>query len=192
MKKHEVDPSGNALNDAGWEFINACSNLGIKLDAKQWNNCKQGIVRPVIEAYLKSANLATTEPMRVEEVKKELRVMGWDEIANQDHYEPLVNLIADLTAQGFRVDERKTLTIDWPEHSSSAVVQFRGGSPNGAWVMPNVTIPRPAPKTRQMTREEKIDQLSNEGAYCVWFHKLSDSTIDDLCKAAGINTEVEA
>lgn len=52
---------------------------------------------------------------------------------------------------------------------------------------------RPAPKTRQKTREERVNSIINtmggDLASYALTSKLSDSTIDDLCRAAGIPLE---
>lgn len=48
-----IDRSSDALNEAGWTFIKAFNDMlpGV-MTGNLWNNCKQGIVYPVVKAYL--------------------------------------------------------------------------------------------------------------------------------------------
>ena len=52
--------------------------------------------------------------------------------------------------------------------------------------------PRPAPKYREMTREEKIEALDSLPYLGVYQSSgmLTDKLVDDLCKAAGVDVRV--
>lgn len=65
----EIDRSGDPLNEASWSFIESAKKIGIRLNGEQWNNCKQGIVYPVIKAYLDELKpKVTTRPMTEDEL----------------------------------------------------------------------------------------------------------------------------
>lgn len=74
LKTHfEIDRSGDPLNEASWKFIESAKKIGIRLNGNQWNNCKQGIVYPVIKAYLDNLKpKVTTRPMTDDELREDI------------------------------------------------------------------------------------------------------------------------
>lgn len=76
----DIERGGHALNEAGWAFVQAWKDMGIgPMSGEVWNNCKQGIVYPVVKAYLD--NLPRPTPpkgmrMRTREEKIEQLISG--------------------------------------------------------------------------------------------------------------------
>lgn len=154
-------------------------------------DCQDGFT-DVLE-YIK-ANLDTTptkgESMSVEEIVKII-------VENSNGalvYDGIVALLLAKAIQPLTVQQG--VTIDWSKAPGWAdyvnLYWAKIESFSAFHTIPR-PIPRPATKTRSMTREEKVTLLVT--AYILPYNvsvtdKLSDSTIDDLCKAAGINTEV--
>lgn len=51
----EVEPIGIPLNEASWAFVHSWDKRRFgPMTAELWNNCKQDVVKPIVEAYLKA------------------------------------------------------------------------------------------------------------------------------------------
>ena len=158
-----------------------------------WMGATGGIVESGMQALLDyiKANLATTEPMSVEEIADYIQENDTENSWGAGALKDFARIIQPITVQqGLVVPDASK----WDE--DTAYLTVYAYDQRGCYQFYLGTIDRPAPKTRQMTREEKIEKIA-ENPYFVIGHedyqrKLKDETLDDLCKAAGIKTEVEA
>lgn len=113
--------------------------------------------------------------------------------AGDETRKKVITLWADIEAD-------RGIVVDWskaPEWADTVMVAFCKGSDSleGEAVRLYIThLTRPAPKYRELTLREKatrLHALPSEAMSAEFLSALKDSTIDDLCKAAGIETRVE-
>lgn len=115
-----------------------------------------------------------------------------NKISREECYQTvLVNLWNHIDALQKEVERlEKVSGHQWPDGAVKIRKQYVYD--NGT-IGPVTEIPRPAPKTRERTMEEKIEEFKRRGVFPnLWncWESLQDSTIDDLCLAAGIELTV--
>lgn len=148
---------------------------------------------PVLD-YIK-ANLDTgkREPMSVEEIRG--KVLSWCRANSQaeirdDDIAELVEIVQPLTVQqGFVPDWSKA--PEWANCVSLYWARMHGSdrSFHGEAILFD-NIPRPAPKMRQKTREEKVAEIVAKIGDNGMLWEYSDEVVDYICRAAGIPIEV--
>lgn len=151
----------------------------------------KGIAAFVID-YIK-ANLDTgkREPMSVEEITGLLQGIGWPAECRK-----VAKIFQPLTVQqGFVVDWSKA-----PKDAEGVAIIWNGVGYGCACYSQIETdtnsaliefIPRPAPKMRQKTREEKISGIVAKIGDNGMLWEYSDEVVDYICRAAGIPLETE-
>ncbi len=128
-----------------------------------------------------------TKPMGVEEIEDFLHHASWQSKKG------LAKIIQPITRQqGFVVDRQ--FTADefraWargkPYNCDTDQYKF-------AEEFAKTLLVPPTPKYREISREEKIQKLKESGWIdgTIASSNVKDSTIDDLCAAAGIPTKIE-
>ena len=145
----------------------------------------------------------SSEPMSVDQVEPVLRKVFCDKFVDSqpttewmDTLLKMAKAIQPLTVkQGFVVDWSKApkgkpvtgIQVTWSWWDNEEEFFKRSTVPALCYAF----IPRPAPKMRPKTRDEKVDDLRGNAVIMNWptLGELKDSTIDDLCLATGIPLE---
>lgn len=135
------------------------------------------------------ANLSTdrSEPMSLEEIEKVVCDASYDILRPGDDVAvSIAKAVQPLTVkQGFVPDWSKA-----PEWANGVRIEWSTCPPTADGRMWITDLPRPKVK-RMRTREEKEIAVGNKLNIYGICTMLSDSSLDDLCRAANISLEVE-
>lgn len=150
------------------------------------------------ELWTRIQEAQCSEPMNVDQIEPVLRKVFQDKFGSSqpttewmDCLYKMAKAVAPLTVQqGFVPDWSKA-----PEGTVGCVAFFTGSVEAywkpGATGCDNVTfIPRPAPKTRERTHQEKVHELMKKITIDPVFQSVNKELVDNLCRAAGISLTV--